>query len=160
MLRTLRQRLILSHLLPVLVIVPVMGIALIYVLETAILLPELAGELANQTKLIVKLVEDKPELWQDSAQAQDFVDELSQELSARIMLLDGSGQLLASSNPDDVAQLGQQPDNLPALTEALAGETSVRTTYSRNLRAEIADVLVPVFGPNRRVVGLIRDVIN
>jgi len=156
MLRTLRQRLILSHLLPVLVIVPVMGIALIYVLETAILLPELAGELTGQAELIVRLVNDKPELWQDPTQAQLFVDELSQELAARIMLLDGSGQLLASSEPGDVARLGQRLDDLPALTKALAGKSSVWTAYSRNLHEEIADVLVPVLGLDQQVVGLIR----
>jgi signal transduction histidine kinase len=156
MLRTLRQRLILSHLLPVLVIVPVMGIALIYVLETAILLPELVGELTGQAELIVRLVGNEPGLWQNPAQAQAFVDELSQELPARIMLLDGSGQLLASSDPGDLTRLGQPTENLPALTEALAGEPAARTAYSRNLHAEIADVLVPVFSPDRQVVGLVR----
>ena len=156
MLRSLRQRLILSHLLPVLVIVPVMGIALIYVLETAILLPELVGELTAQADLIAKLSGDEPGLWQDPAHAQTFVDEWSQELPARIMLLDRSGQLLASSDPGDVVRVGQRLDDLPALTEALAGEPSERTTYSRNLHSEIADVLIPVVGPDQQVVGLIR----
>jgi hypothetical protein len=34
MLRTLRWRLILSHVLPLLVVVPIMGLALVYVLES------------------------------------------------------------------------------------------------------------------------------
>jgi signal transduction histidine kinase len=72
------------------------------------------------------------------------------------MLFDGAGQLLASSDPGDMTRLGQPPENLPALTEALAGEPTARTAYSRNLHAEIADVLIPVFGPDQRVVGLVR----
>ena len=42
MLRTLRWRFVLSHVLPLAIIIPVMGIALIYVLETQVLL---AGDL-------------------------------------------------------------------------------------------------------------------
>ena len=47
MLRTLRWRLILSHVLPLLVIIPIIGIALIYVLETRIVLATLAQELVS-----------------------------------------------------------------------------------------------------------------
>jgi len=156
MLRTLRQRLILSHLLPVLIIVPVMGIALIYVLETVVLLPELARELTGQADLMVRMAENRPELWQDSIQAQAFVDEMSGKVSARIMLLDRAGLLMASSDPDDMAQLGKPHDNLPVLPQVLAGESSVSTVYSQDLHAEIADVLVPVYGQDHQVVGLIR----
>ena len=156
MLHTLRQRLILSHLLPMLVIVPVMGIALIYILETAILLPELARELTGQADLIVKLVQDKPQLWQNPAQAQTLADQLSPDLHARIMLFNGSGHLLASSNSGDLSRLGQQFDNMPSLTEALAGQPVQRVTYSQRLDAEIVDVVVPVFGSGQRVIGLVR----
>ena len=47
MLRTLRGRLILSHLLPLLVVIPLMGLALVYALETQVLLPGLSRELKN-----------------------------------------------------------------------------------------------------------------
>jgi two-component system sensor histidine kinase BaeS len=156
MLRSLRQRLILSHLLPVLVIVPVMGIALIYVLETGILLPEIAKELSGQAELMVRLAGQEPELWQKPVRAQAFVDELSRGLPARIMLLDGRGQLLASSDPGDMARVGQRLAELPALSQALAGEPTARTEYSRDLHAEIADVLMPVQGRDQQVVGVIR----
>ena len=39
MFRSLRNRLILSHILPALLIIPVMGIAMLYVLETQLVLP-------------------------------------------------------------------------------------------------------------------------
>jgi hypothetical protein len=44
MLRTLRRRLILSHVLPLLTIIPLMGIALTYVLETQVLLLNLTHD--------------------------------------------------------------------------------------------------------------------
>ena len=39
MLSTLRNRLILSHILPVLIVIPLAGIALFYLIETQFLLP-------------------------------------------------------------------------------------------------------------------------
>ena len=59
MLRTLRGRFILSHVLPVLVIIPIMGIALMYVMETQILLPNLASELTGQATLMAELTDRK-----------------------------------------------------------------------------------------------------
>ncbi len=151
---SLRNRLILSHILPLLVIVPIMGIALVYVLETAVLLPELAGELTGQAQLVARLAGSEP-VWTDPAQAQAFVNQVSQDLPARLMLLDAEGRLLASSDPIDTERLGEVLD-LSILPDALAGEVTQSTTYSRHLHKEIADVLFPVVGPDQRVVGIIR----
>lgn len=155
MLATLRRRLILSHALPLLVIIPLVGIALIYVLETKVMLPKLADELAGEAALVVRLTREQPDLWGDPAQAQAFVSDLSQDLMGRIMLLDSEGRLLASRDPADEERLGQRLDS-PGLTTALAGETSTSTTYSRNLHAEVADVWFPVLDPDQQVVGVIR----
>jgi two-component system sensor histidine kinase BaeS len=155
MLATLRRRLILSHALPLLVIIPLVGIALIYVLETSVILPKLAEELAGEAALIARLTRKQPDLWGDRAQVQAFVSELSQDLIARIMLLDSEGRLLASNDPADENRLGQRLDS-PGLTTALAGEVSTATAYSRNLHAEVADVWFPVLDSDQQVVGVIR----
>lgn len=155
MFRTLRQRLILSHVLPVLVIVPIIGIALIYALETTVLLPELADELIGQARLIALLAAKNPTLWTDQAEAQTFVGNIQIELPTRIELLDSNGRLFASSDPNDIQRLGQPMDH-PALTEVLQGQESVRTAYSTSLHAEITDILYPVSAANGQVVGVIR----
>ncbi|GAB4542188.1 MAG: hypothetical protein Kow0063_33840 [Anaerolineae bacterium] len=155
MLATLRQRLILSHVLPMLVVIPLMGIALIYVLETKVILPEIAKELAGEAILAARLTREWPDLWDDPEQAEAFVSDLSQHLRGRIMLLDREGQLLASSDPADFEHLGQQLDRL-GLADALAGSSYISTTYSRNLHEEVADVWFPVLDAEQRVVGVIR----
>jgi signal transduction histidine kinase len=155
MLATLRRRLILSHVLPLLVTIPLVGITLIYVLETQVILPELAEELAGEAALAARLSRDQSDLWQDGAQAQAFVDELSHQVMARIMLLDSGGRLLASNDPADGARLGQLLDR-PELSDVLAGETHTSTTYSRNLNAEVADVWFPVMDLDQQVIGVIR----
>jgi signal transduction histidine kinase len=155
MFSTLRQRLIWSHLLPLLVIIPVMGIALIYVLETEVLVPSLAQELAGETRLIARLAAERPGLWNDPMEAQLFVDNISQDRMARIMLLDNNGRLLASNNPAGSMRLERGIDPAP-LADVLNGETVVRTTYSRNLHAEIADVWFPVVNPEQKIIGAVR----
>jgi hypothetical protein len=51
MLKALRTRLILSHMLPLLVMVPLMGLALMYILERQVLLGSLSSGLQGQALL-------------------------------------------------------------------------------------------------------------
>ena len=120
MFRTLRSRLILSHILPLFVVVPLIGIALIYLLEEIILLPNLTTALQQQAALIVDLAETQPNLWTDATQAKAFVDRVGTRLTARLMLLDQAGNILASSDAADANRVGQRLDQ-PDLGRVLAG---------------------------------------
>jgi len=125
MLGTLRWRLILSHMLPLLVIVPMMGLALVYVLETQVVLNNLSDSLAAQARLIAELASERPAIWADPAQAQTFIARAATPISSRVMLVSTAGQLLSSSNPADAARHGQALD-LPELAQALAGQVATR----------------------------------
>jgi len=155
MLQTLRSRFVLSHMLPLAILVPVMGIALIYVLETQVLLSLLSQELEGQALLATKIAVGRPEIWRDPEQAQAFVAEIGLDLDTRVMLLDAQGRLLASSEPADAERVGQtiQPDGWPTV---LDGETSVRAVYSRQMQQEIVDVLVPVMDQEMQTAGVVR----
>ncbi len=155
MLSTLRRRLILSHVLPLLLIMPLIGIALIYVLETHILLPDLSQELAGDAWLVAGILGDRPGIWQDPTQAQAILARVSARSATRMMLLDASGRLLASSDPADDERLGQRLD-LPILNRALSGELSAHTIYSQQLQAEVVDVFAPVVGPDQQMMGIVR----
>jgi signal transduction histidine kinase len=155
MLRTLRRQLVLSHILPPLCIIPMLGLALVYVLETQVVLPSLAQELEEQGRLVVAVADSQPGVWADPAQAQALVTRLDPDLAARIMLLTPDGRLLASSDRADSARLGQRLD-LPGLLGGSSSQTSVRVAYSQQPEAEIVDVLAPVLGPDRRIVGVVR----
>jgi len=155
MLNTLRRRFILSHMLPLLITVPIIGIALIYVLETRVVLPGLADELSGQAGLIADLARDQPDVWRDPAHAEAFVARVNSQLTARLMVLDAGGRLLASSDPADASRLGHPLDH-PGLARALSGQPFVQTAASRSLHAEVADVLAPVMGEDRQVVGIVR----
>lgn len=153
--RSLRSRLIISHVLPLLVIVPVVGIALIYVLETQVVLENLSRELQGQAALVAELAVNQSEIWVNESAAEAFVARTSEQLPARVMLLDTEGRMLASSDPADAEQQGQIL-NLPEYPDVLMKEVSVHVDYSQQSHAEVADVLVPVVGPDQKVVGVVR----
>jgi two-component system sensor histidine kinase BaeS len=154
--KSLRSRLVLSHTLPTLVLVPVIGVVLIYALETQVLLADASEELTKQAYLIAELANVQGGLWDDAALAQRFVTRMTPIVMTRVMLLDGNGLLVASSDPDDAEHLGQI---LPVvgMERVQILEPSVRTEYSRDLGAEVIDVLVPITaGPEQQFVGAVR----
>ena len=155
---TLRVRLVLSHILPLVVVVLLAGLVLDYVLETRILLTNLASELTGEATLVAKLAGDNPQIWNDPAQAQPFLDHLAPSLSliASAMLVDSKGRLMASTESTDAERLGKVLHEIPSLDRVLAGEVEVRTTHSWYAQADAVDVLVPVWGPDHRVIGAIR----
>jgi two-component system sensor histidine kinase BaeS len=155
MLSTLRRRFVLSHVLPLLVIIPVMGIALIYVLETQVLQPLLVDDLKVNAGLIAEITNDNPDMWHNPALAQTILTRVDQGIDARVMLLDPQGRLLASDYPGDASRMGQTLDH-PGLAKVLTGQVSVHTDYSSRLHSQVADVLVPVVGANGQILGIVR----
>lgn len=154
MLNTLRSRFILGHTLPLLVIVPLTGIALIYVLETQVLLANLATETKSQAVLLAQLATDYPDIWTDSLRAQAFVRRFQPDLTVHIVLLTPQGRVLASGVSAD--ELGNPILGAPGLNEALTGQLSVQTDYSQRLDAQVVDAFVPVYGLDQHIIGVIR----
>ena len=157
MFKTLRNRLIFSHLLPLLIIIPLMGIGLIYVLETQIYLPGLSSELESDAHLLAQVAATQPEIWENPALAQSIVSQQAVGNDMRVILLRPNGTLLASS------EAGAGSPAAPALTVTpgdmttlSGGETINRVFYNQQLSAEVIDVWVPVMTSNHELLGIIR----
>jgi signal transduction histidine kinase len=135
--------------------VPLMGMALIYVLESQVLLDSLTTDLRGQALLAAQNAQLLPTIWQDGSQARAFVSDIAQAADARVMLLDLDGRLLASSDSADATRLGQ-PLEIPGWATVAAGQSHIQTAYSQRMHEEIVDVLVPVVGADRQVVGVVR----
>ena len=154
--RTLRARIIISHILPLLIVLLLIGVALDYVLEIRILLPNLSDELINEAKLFVEMTKNNQPIWDDPVAAQDYLDSLEPILDPFVMLLDLQGQILASTDPFSAGQIGSVIEPGERFAEALERGASIQTIYSRQLEANIVDVLVPARGSDGQVIGVVR----
>ena len=162
--RSLRVRLILSHMLPVVVITPLVGIALTYLLETQVLLASVSNELMGQATLMANVTSDQTGIWSDTGQAHAFVADISPQVTARIMILDSRGYVMASSDPGAGDNVSRPLDH-PGVATAMEGQPFLHVDHKAYFfaeyithaeSAEIADALVPVMGPDQQVVGIIR----
>jgi two-component system sensor histidine kinase BaeS len=155
MLKTLRRRFILSHVLPLLIVMPLMGIALIYILETQVLLPDLTHDVMEDAGLTAEIAGNQIDIWRDHTQAQSFLDRYRSWVVEPMMLLDAGGYLLAASDPADAERLGQRLD-FPGLTGTLAGEPNAVTYFSQHYQTNVIDASAPVVGLDKQVLGLVR----
>ncbi|MDD5370252.1 MAG: HAMP domain-containing sensor histidine kinase [Anaerolineaceae bacterium] len=152
--RTLRSRLILSHILPILIILPIMGIGLISLLRAQVLLSTLSSEMTQQAVLVASFAGNYNEIWYDPGRAEAFIADVSPSLMAQITLMDSTGRILVSSNPADSGKIGQ-PANIPVASTDLA-HPQMSIIYSRVHPDEISDVYVPVVRPLQGIIGYVR----
>lgn len=155
MLNTLRGRFILSHILPLLIVIPLMGIAIIYLVETQFLLPSLLSELKGDAVLLSRIASQDLAIWEDPYYAQQLLSQASFHTNGRLMLLDEEGILIASSDPADDSRIGTLVYH-PDMNVAAQGQVVTRLRYSQSLGDDIADALAPVFSPNGKVIGFVR----
>ncbi|MEZ4664034.1 MAG: ATP-binding protein [Caldilineaceae bacterium] len=155
MLRTLQSRFALSHLLPVLLVIPLIGLSALYLVETRYFLDQLAAELVVQGSLIVELIQSDQELWSDPQAADQLVKRLQPNMHARVMLLDGAGRLLSSTLANDETRVGEVITST-VVADALTGAPAWQASYSRGLHERVVDVAMPVFNAQTQVIGVVR----
>ena len=149
MFRSLRNRLILSHILPALIIIPLMGAAMVYVLETRLLLPIIYKNLAKEATLMAEITRNQSAFWQDAEIAQALVDGVDPYLSGRLSLVALDGRILASSDPANGIP-GTQVVDLPDLDVVSQGEVV------EFQRGTLAEVFTPVIDLQGRPIGILR----
>lgn len=149
MFRSLRTRLIFSHILPALLIIPLMGAAMVYVLETRLLLPTVYSNLAKEAKLMAAITRNQPVFWQSRAAAQALVDGAGPYLNGRFSLVTPDGHTLASSDTSQ-STTGTPLVELPDLTGVLQGQV----VELRN--GPLAEAIAPVYDLSDRQIGVIR----
>ena len=156
MLRSLRNRLIFSHTLPLLIIIPILGMALIYIVETKYFIPNLTRNLEGDARLIADVTGLYPEAWNNQRLAQDLLDRLSTGHAERFILLTPQGYLLASSDPNDFNKVNQLI-NIPDLPELRKGQVISHHRFSQTpTGGEIIDVIAPVINTDKQMIGAVQ----
>lgn len=156
MFRTLRQRLIWSQILPLLLSLPLMGVLLVYSLEGQILIPQLAKNLTGNSRLLAEISSAEFELWGDPILFENLISRIQLDPDIQVMFLDGQGSLLYSSDLNDLPLKGTVMA-LPGLAQAQTGKEIALTNYSiLNLSNVTVDIYEPVTNASREVIGIVR----
>ena len=156
MLRSLRTRLIISHVLPLLIIIPLMGLGLVYLLEREFLLPQLAQNLMGNARLLGEISRSEYELSSNPLLFERMISRVQFDPNIEVMFISSRGRLLYSSETEDLPYLGT-PLDAPGLEDALAGNEIALTNYSLfRLESVVLDVYSPVLDPLNRVIGIVR----
>jgi signal transduction histidine kinase len=148
MFASLRTRLILSHVLPVLLMIPLTGLAMAYVLETRLLLPMVYRSLAEDATLMAAITGDQPLFWQNPQLAQALVDGVEPHLSGQVSVISLDGRVIAGTNPPSGSQA--QLVELPDLRGVGPGETV------QLRQGPLAEAYAPAFDANGKATGVIR----
>ena len=148
--RNLRSRLILSHLLPLLVIVPLLSFLLFYSIEARFVLDEATAELAGQGELISRLYQAELSAQEDPELARSIFARLQVRIPTLFYLVDRNGNIVVRPGLATAStQVPLRPPDPELLQKALAGE------IARQVRLGNADVAVPVRNEDQEVVGAV-----
>jgi signal transduction histidine kinase len=158
--KTLRSRLILSHILPFLIIAPIIGVTLAWLFETRFLMPQLTERLVSNARLLSEVTRSEYALWENPVALALLMNRLQVDPTIEVQFLNPKGRLLYSSNPASVVQAGALL-NIPGMSQAVTGREVVNTNYSGfSLRQDLIDILSPVFGDNQDILGIVRVTYN
>lgn len=151
---SIRSRLLLSHILPVLVLVPLVGLALSYLLESQLIIPNLANEMIDQGLMVARLVQDNPQVWKNYTQAQDLVNSINFQQPTHVSLISNKSVLLATNRSDDQGLVGTIIPKLSPYTVNPGGGEWVITDRTQ-LGSPTLEVAVPVLDPEGSILGQI-----
>ena len=149
---SIRTRLLISHSLPLIIVILLIGLALDYVVETRVLLPGYAEELANEAKLFAVLAANQPQIWDEPQSTQDFLAHLEPILAPYVSIFNLHGNFLGSTDP---FLNSENPPEI-AIDEVLSQDTIIQTAYRGHLEASVVDVFVPVRNTREEIMGVIQ----
>ena len=149
MMQTLRARLILSHIIPLVVVVPLIAVTLIYLLETQILLSNLSTQITERALLVARAINPQPELLTDPQNAEALLLSLNNGVQGGIFLLTPDGKIIATSALD--------PSTLPFDLESLATspDTFDQVQIFYGLNQQNVAVLTPLTDINQNLIGVV-----
>lgn len=153
--RTLKGRFIISHLLPLIITVPLVALALVYLLETNILLTDMSADLESYAEFIAEtaVAQDSPGIWLNPDEAETFIAQFArQDMADQIVLRTADGKVLAFT--DDLTPLYQDIDLInQGIQELDSGEVYILASY--DLSKQGVQVFAPI-SVNNQIVAIVQ----
>jgi signal transduction histidine kinase len=149
--RSLRNKFALSHIIPILLLLPILTLYLLYSLDT-FFTQALLQQLGYQAQLLQNELQRDPGILANHQTAQEFVSELHHVTDARIVILAPDSTILASSEATEINPVGTRFSDA-AVTQALAGQAA--QGVGPGLVAEVAYVVLPIANQGK-IIGALR----
>jgi two-component system, OmpR family, sensor histidine kinase BaeS len=140
--KSFRSQLILSHLLPLIIVLLVLGLIFVTVVESQILLTNVVDDLRRTAVTVAAQAAREPIVWQNNAQAQTFIEQMQANLQREITLL-----------PPDKSSATLTTNDLAVLQ---SGQPLVKSQYDLSLTNTQAEAFAPVFDAQRVIVGIVQ----
>lgn len=155
MFSTLRGRLVISHILPFLIIIPLVGLALIYFLETQLLLPQLSLDLSADARVLAQMARYQPELFRDPQVAQAMLEDYNQTSRAQLLIVDATGYSVTTDTAENEASIIEL---LAPIDRQKIQNGQVVTQVDSQLLSPVSkiEVLAPVINARQQMLGIIR----
>ncbi|HPS48089.1 MAG TPA: HAMP domain-containing sensor histidine kinase [Flexilinea sp.] len=157
--KNLRLQFILSHTLPVLITIPLVGIALSYAMETHLILKDMKQTIQDQAALITQYSEGNPEVLKEEQAAEQMIQEIRPNLVTGVILFDHAWNVLATTDEDKNKITQRFP---PPMMEMEFGQSGLEpviniSKYNPFKHSEdIIEMMVPVTNSDNQLLGLIR----
>src|SRR5690348_10770017 len=104
-LQSLRTKLTIANLLPMLLLAPLLSLYLLYSLEN-LFTQKLLQRLAQQAQLLLIQVQAQPLVLEDRQVAQRFLVGVAQNTDAHVLLLDREGRIIGSTRAEYASRIG------------------------------------------------------
>jgi two-component system sensor histidine kinase BaeS len=140
--KSFRAQLILSHLLPLIIVLPALGLIFVIIVESQILLTNVVDDLRRAALTVAAQAATEPIVWQDDAQAQAFVEQYRANLQRDVILL-SPDKSSATLTANDLAVLR-------------SGQPLVKSQYNLSLSEVHAEAFAPVLDAQRLIVGIVQ----
>lgn len=148
---SLRTKLAFSHVLPTILLLPILSLYFLFRIED-LYIHDLLRQLVYQAELIREDIEQETQPVTDITAAQHFLSTLVPPTGSHAVLIDLNGAMLASTRPEDSSRVGKRHDH-PSVDQALAGQTV--SGVGPGLAAEVAYVAIP-WRRSNQVDGVLR----
>ncbi len=155
MTKSLRARLVLSQILPLIIVVPVLFFAFSYLIETRFLVPRLATELLTNARLLAEIARVDYITTGDQRSLQLYLLELQPDPQVRLVYMKPDGEVVYSNDPAYREYIGLRITTT-GLQAAQAGEPVLLTRRSALLSGKYSiDVLLPIQVSSNQTIGIL-----
>ena len=131
----LREKLILSRILPILIILPIFGFFMLSTLHTYYI-DQLKENLSQTGVILTDALQLDPSLANDNSHLQELLRRADLQIPTRIQIIDQNGVILASTESGDIPLIGSISQD-SAVKSALTGKASTETSPNNGVTVAI-----------------------